>query len=287
MLTKSTSEFFLKRIKNLFISLIRCIFWMIFCDFALHYIYINNLQGNIRLIENFNGFQLYGFGYLMSLFFYIKYVFSYGLGISFSQMDGIETPKTPKCIGRIHLYSDMWKNFDQGLYEFLFLWVFESFKFSITKNLFSRYIYTKLSKKDSTTLVKLVSSFFTFSFIFVWHGLYDFVLIWTILNYICLVLETIFTSLIKSTEYNQFMEQYFSRNNLIRFNAFFGIFIFIPSAISNFYFFGGVEVGNIFMRKTYGSSFRNYFFLSICSFCIYHTSEFIKRLQGRRESVKV
>lgn len=122
MLDQETSEFFFKRLKTFLIFLIRIAFWVIFCDYALHYIYMNNLLMNLKLIESFNGFQLYGLGYLMGLFFYIKYICFYGIGTTFARnMDGIETPKMPKCIGRIHLYSDMWKNFDQGLYEFLFL----------------------------------------------------------------------------------------------------------------------------------------------------------------------
>lgn len=121
MLDQQTCDFFFKRLKNLLLFLARCVFWVIFCDFALHYIYLNNLLIDFKLISSFNGFQLYGLGFLMGLFFFIKYIFFYGIGISFSQMDGIETPKLPKCIGRIHLYSDMWKSFDQGLYEFLFL----------------------------------------------------------------------------------------------------------------------------------------------------------------------
>lgn len=57
----------------------------------------------------------------MGQFFYTKYVVSYGFGILMGRMDRIDTPDLPKCIGRIHQYSDMWKHFDQGLYEFLFM----------------------------------------------------------------------------------------------------------------------------------------------------------------------
>lgn len=64
---------------------------------------------------------LYSFGYLMGQFFHIKYVVSYGTSIGMARFDGMDAPGLPKCIGRIHLYSDMWKFFDQGLYEFLFM----------------------------------------------------------------------------------------------------------------------------------------------------------------------
>lgn len=62
----------------------------------------------------------------MGQFFYNKYLVSYGFGLALASFDGIPTPGLPKCVGRIHLYSDMWKYFDQGLYEFLFVYVINS-----------------------------------------------------------------------------------------------------------------------------------------------------------------
>lgn len=82
------------------------------------------------------------------------------------------------------------------------------------------------------------------------------------------------------------MEKFLTKNNLIRLNAFFGTFIFIPSAISNFYFLGGLEVGHIFMQKTLRNNFTSFLFLLICCYCVYHTAEFIKRWQKRRETEK-
>jgi hypothetical protein len=55
----------------------------------------------------------------MAHFFHMKYVFFYGLPRAFIQADNIKTPSHPKCIARIHLYSDMWRYFDTGLYKFM------------------------------------------------------------------------------------------------------------------------------------------------------------------------
>lgn len=67
-----------------------------------------------------NSWAFYAFGYMMGQLFHVKYIIWYGISLTLAQFDGMETPGLPKCIGRIHLYSDMWKYFDQGLYEFLF-----------------------------------------------------------------------------------------------------------------------------------------------------------------------
>lgn len=59
----------------------------------------------------------------MGLEFHLKYVISYGTTTSFARLDNIEPPPTPRCIARIHVYSQMWRYFDVGLYRFLFKWV--------------------------------------------------------------------------------------------------------------------------------------------------------------------
>ena len=43
----------------------------------------------------------------------------YGWSCFLAKMDGVDAPPHPKCIGRIHLYSDMWRHFDNGLYLFM------------------------------------------------------------------------------------------------------------------------------------------------------------------------
>lgn len=76
-----------------------------------------------KIVKSLNPWSLYTFGYLMGQFFHNKYVVFYGLPIAVAKFENINAPGLPKCIGRIHLYSNMWKYFDQGLYEFLFTWV--------------------------------------------------------------------------------------------------------------------------------------------------------------------
>jgi hypothetical protein len=55
----------------------------------------------------------------MGQFFLNKYVVIYGTSSNLCYLDNVKAPSQPKCIARIHLYSDMWKHFDRGLYNFL------------------------------------------------------------------------------------------------------------------------------------------------------------------------
>lgn len=61
-----------------------------------------------------------GLGYTLGQFFMLKYIVLYGVPSSLANLDEIEAPPAPKCVGRIHLYSDMWRDFDRGLYNFMF-----------------------------------------------------------------------------------------------------------------------------------------------------------------------
>jgi len=72
-----------------------------------------------QYVMRFGAWAHYGFGYGMGVMFQMKYVVAYGLGRTLARAEQMRTPNHPKCIGRIHLYSDMWRHFDQGLYFFL------------------------------------------------------------------------------------------------------------------------------------------------------------------------
>lgn len=73
-----------------------------------------------KVFKNYGISALGGFGFGMGQFFFIKYTFIYGTVITIARFDEFfEPPKPPKCISRIYLYSDMWRSFDRGLYDFL------------------------------------------------------------------------------------------------------------------------------------------------------------------------
>lgn len=136
---------------------------------------------------------------------------------------------------------------------------------------------------------KVFASFVTFGFIYLWHGIYQFVFIWSMMNFVCLQLEQI-GRYMSRTQHDLF-ERYFSESNRNRIKALLGTQIFIPAVISNFYFFAGVDVGNVFVQRTYFTgNYGVYLSLSFCSYCIYHVSEVIERREierQRRKTLKI
>jgi protein-cysteine N-palmitoyltransferase HHAT len=208
-----------------------------------------------------NTATFFGVGYLLGQFFNNKYIIQYGVSITFGWFDGIEMPNTPRCICRVHKYSDMWKWFDHGLYEFLF-----------------KYIYTSVCTKRSSLLRKIFAGFTTFLFIYFWHGFFDYILIWSILNCVCIVLEKFVYHVIEGESFRRkALDIVKTDNNVHRLHSLIGSHVLIPAIISNLFFFGGIEVGWEFIRRTYLCGFGNYLKISMCIYFLYPVAEAIKR----------
>lgn len=185
----------------------------------------------------------------MGQFFLNKYVVVYGFNSNLCSIDNIKAPPQPKCIGRIHLYSDMWKYFDKGLYKFLL-----------------RYIYIPLRQ---ITHNKLFASFSCFVFVFVWHGMQLNILIWSFLNFLGLTVEGFARSVGKTKRYSGMERKYLSRQNIRRFHCVLATPLLAMSAVSNFYFFAGKEVGDVYMERmilqdSWKTLFTLLFFLYCC-----------------------
>ncbi|CAH1099523.1 unnamed protein product [Psylliodes chrysocephalus] len=244
----SNIEFSLWRCKKLARNLIKSLFWFSFLYICLHFVYLNASAYHPQLIENLDSWSLYGFGYAMGQFFHLKYVIQYGISTSIASFERINVPNLPRCIGRIHLYSDMWKYFDPGLYNFLI------------KN-----IYLPMTK---FTQNKPIRSFFCFSFVYVWHGLETHIFIWTILNYFGLMCESVLWSKTDKIKKNG-QEQNWKRRK----DCFISAFLLAMSAISNFYFFAGYNVGNVFFRRLFADMFGNIVLIAALYCCCQVSTE--------------
>lgn len=96
---------------------------------------------------------------------------------------------------------------------------------------------------------KPIRSFFCFSFVYVWHGLETHIFIWTILNYFGLMCESVLWSKTDKIKKNG-QEQNWKRRK----DCFISAFLLAMSAISNFYFFAGYNVGNVFFRRLFAGN---------------------------------
>ncbi len=141
------------RVKKYAALIVRYFVWYGVIELALHFVYVSALRFEPELVKKMNMWTISGLGFTFGQFFCLKYVFFYGITRPFVMMDGIEPPNHPKCIARIHLYSDMWRYFDEGLYKFMHRLCEESFNsFHNFTTFFSIGIFmNRLSQKPART----------------------------------------------------------------------------------------------------------------------------------------
>ncbi|XP_076661827.1 protein-cysteine N-palmitoyltransferase Rasp isoform X2 [Halictus rubicundus] len=243
------------------LNLVRYVFWILFANFFLHFLYFNAMHYHPKVVESLNPWALYGLGYCMGQFFLIKYVVVYGLNRTLCAIDRIKAPSQPKCVARVHLYSDMWKYFDEGLYKFLV-----------------RYIYTPLLTSNFN---KLLASFLCFTFVFVWHGMQINICIWAFLNFIGLNIESL-TRLIEKTKYcTNIRERYMSPTNARRVHCVLTSPLLAMSVISNFYFFAGEEVGHIYVYRILNDIWYSTLILLYFLYCCCQVSIDLKNWESK------
>ena len=102
--------------------------------------------------------------------------------------------------------------------------------------------------RNVSRLPTYLASFACFAFIYIWHGfLQTDILLWTGLNYIGITLEGLFRVLYKNCFgiVNRNMNSTWKR----RIGCFLAAPLLAVSAVSNFYFFGGKQIGDIFVTR--------------------------------------
>ncbi|XP_018327825.1 protein-cysteine N-palmitoyltransferase Rasp isoform X2 [Agrilus planipennis] len=227
-------------------DLLRVAWWCLFTHLSLYFLYASAFSLNPKLVKKFNSWALYGYGYWMGQFFHLKYVVFYGFSTSIAKFENVPVPPLPKCIGRIHLYSDMWKYFDRGLHSFLV-----------------KYIYVP-TLTEKSFIGKTLSSFLCFVFVYIWHGVQEFILVWAILNFIGVTMESGFKSL--CLHYEHVIKILNSRWQR-RFVCLLASPLLAVSCVSNFYFFAGMNIGNIFADRLFNDSLWNEAVLFFMLYC--------------------
>ncbi|KAF4517441.1 hypothetical protein B566_EDAN005050 [Ephemera danica] len=190
------------RFLSLLGGLLRYSFWMLVMDVWLHLIYSNALALQPKVVWKLDSWTLYGLGYCLGQYFMIKYTVVYGLPGVLARAEGVKAPAPPKCIGRIHLYSEMWRTFDQGLYFFL-----------------SRYIYTPVAKERSSLGLRIFASFLCFGFVYLWHGKMLYILIWSALNFLGVITEVTARKIASTSSFQAWQNRWLSPRGARRFHA--------------------------------------------------------------------
>ncbi|CAH0766553.1 unnamed protein product [Diatraea saccharalis] len=242
-------------------------------DCAFHFVYFLAMQSDIEAIKKLPTIALCGGGLWMGLEFHLKYVISYGTTTAFARLDNLDPPPTPRCIARVHVYSQMWRYFDVGLYRFLVKYIYRPALETMTTHF-----------KLSRIVNKLCASFLTFVFIFMWHGTIWNIFVWSVLNYLGITLEQ-FGKILSQTNYYQLFKVNILKSDETetRFLALLCTPLLALSAISNFYLFGGSSVGNIYFECFMHPTFFNTMLISISLYCCCHVSMALQDVSSRTD----
>ncbi|XP_013194206.2 protein-cysteine N-palmitoyltransferase Rasp [Amyelois transitella] len=269
----ATNELLWPRLKR-FISDILLYQIYSFClDVAFHYIYFYAMQSNMEALRKLPPLALCGGGLWMGIEFHLKYVISYGTTSAFARLDHLEPPPTPRCIARVHVYSQMWRYFDVGLYKFLVKYIYKpSFNTLIENYCFPKMVY------------KLFASFAAFLFIFMWHGTAWNIFIWSVLNYLGITLEVTGKVISETAEYKWFKENILQTDQMeTRFTAMLCAPLLAVSAVSNFYLFAGTKVGDLFFERLAQPTFWNSIIISLALYSCCQVSMALKNVSSRSD----
>lgn len=155
-----------------------------------------------------------------------------------------------------------------------------------------RYIFKPIvegSLKKSLTgqiLTRCLGSSLCFMFVFFWHGAHYFILIWTIFNFAGIIIENIGRTISACDIYKSVIIKYAISNIAIeRMNALLSIPVLIISAVSNFYFFAGSEIGEFYVNRIKNQSFSTFFTIIFILYNSCRASQYLDNVHAR--SIKV
>ncbi|CEF59906.1 Protein-cysteine N-palmitoyltransferase Rasp [Strongyloides ratti] len=214
-------------IKNVIIGGFRLTLWFLITEIFLHIFCVNEIQYlSSETFFNLNAHVLFVIGIFKGAFFYLKYLFIFGLPIYFAKLDGMIPPRKPICIFTIVRFSNLWRGFDRGLYQFMLRQIYIPF----------------LQINSKYNFLKFICAFLMpFVFVLVWHGTSTKYLIWVTCSLVDLFGEKIGRIFGESQKWKNITE-YIGYKNAYRIKAIACIFTLIPGLFGVFSFL--IQDGN-------------------------------------------
>ncbi|CAJ0585850.1 unnamed protein product, partial [Mesorhabditis spiculigera] len=212
----------------------RIAFWWALMELSLHFLYHEAILKDLAYANALPKDRFVSLGMALGMSFHLKYVVIFGLPTLFAKLDNMQPLDGPICIVGVVLYSKVWRAFDRGLYQF-----------------FKRYIFIPICAPSFSLPRKICGVLVSFGFVLLWHGFYHHNYVWIGLNVVALFIEMSSKAFYGIEAVKMWREKNISDVN---FRRILGILQIVPYAFglySNFYFLGGSEVGQLFVRRIF------------------------------------
>ncbi|KAF2360936.1 Membrane bound O-acyl transferase MBOAT [Trinorchestia longiramus] len=203
----------LKRVGQYALQVLRFSFWMCLANFLLHHFYAHALHWSPQMVTRMDSWSMAGFLYYLICFFIIKYVVLYGIPGGIASIEGYKAPPPPKCVIFIWRFSQLWRDFDHGLYLFM-----------------TRHIYLPwVSASSRGFMSKLQGTALVFTFVYVWHGVNPQVMMWSGINFCGVMMEKCGDAIASNPSYQAWQERTLSPAMRRRFHACCCMLVLMPS----------------------------------------------------------
>uniref|UniRef100_A0A5S6QAW6 MBOAT family protein n=1 Tax=Trichuris muris TaxID=70415 RepID=A0A5S6QAW6_TRIMR len=217
---------------------VRIMFWYSFIELLLHFMYFDAAIADRDLLKKVPLDTLSSLGLMIGQFFHLKYVVIFGFPAFFAKLDNMIPPGLPICITRVSVFSNVWRYFDRGLYDF-----------------FKEYIFLAIARPSFSVMGRLTGLFLSFLFVLVWHGFRHNCIIWVALNVVEILIENIAKQIYAIGSVKRWREENISDRAFRRILAVLQLLLLVLGFYSNFYFiggslFGGIVVDRIFWGET-------------------------------------
>ncbi|XP_063957652.1 protein-cysteine N-palmitoyltransferase HHAT-like isoform X2 [Lytechinus pictus] len=179
--------------KHILKELFRYIFWAMFIETVLHFLYFPAFHQRQTLFNSLSVWAVGGLGLCQLLFFQMKYTVMYGLPRVHAMFDHINAPLPPVCTLGMYLFQDFWRYFDRGLHSLLV-----------------RCIYIPLGGSRRGIIWQIMASICCFSFVCFWHGADEHLIYWALFNCVGLQTEVLIGKLAHWTCLNNMLLKYLS-----------------------------------------------------------------------------